>query len=166
MLNEFHLGASEAVWVWLFPVTFLAHIVEEYCGGEGYSQYLSRERGVDLPPRRFLVLTGIGLTLMVAGVLLAQRLGCPELLLVCLGTVVLVNGLSHTINTAVTGAYNPGLITGMLLWIPLGSVTLLHLIGSMHTGRYLSGVGVGIAIHAVVSLLALTGVKLFWSGRV
>ena len=39
---------------WLFPLSYLLHIAEEYWGGEGYLAYLLRIRGV-LPcrPRDF-----------------------------------------------------------------------------------------------------------------
>lgn len=156
MTDENDFGAPLTFWLWLFPATYLVHIAEEYWGGEGYSAYLARMRGATLPPTKFLIMNGIALVLMVAGIFVSRRFKFPQLLLVCLGTIVLVNGLSHTINGLVTAAYNPGLISGMLIWIPLGTVSLLRLKGSMRTRRYLTGMVIGISVHGVVTLLALT----------
>src|SRR4051812_11903662 len=36
------------VLTWIFPITYLIHIVEELWGGEGYPAYIHRLRGVQL----------------------------------------------------------------------------------------------------------------------
>ena len=156
MTDETQSDPSLKLLLWLFPATYLVHIAEEYWGGEGYSSYLARMRGANLPPTKFLIMNGVALALMVAGIFVSRRFKFPQLLLVCLGTVVLVNGLSHTINGLVTTAYNPGLISGMLVWIPLGTLSLLRVKGTMRTRRYLTGMAIGVSVHAVVTLLALT----------
>ena len=102
--------ATDALWPWLFPLTYLFHIAEEYWGGDGYSAYLSKTKGVALSSMRFLLLTGTGWILMIAGIPVAQRFGFPQLAMVILGTVFLVNGVSHTVTSAVTARYNPGLV--------------------------------------------------------
>lgn len=152
---------TNAIWPWLFPFTYLLHIAEEYWGGDGYSAHLSRTKGIDLASRRFLFMTGAGLVLIIAGIPLAYTFRFPQLLMVILGTVFLVNGVSHTISGVVTARYNPGLLSGMLIWIPLGIVTLVQLRERMSAARYLTAMAVGVAIQAVVSLLALKGGRLF-----
>ena len=147
--------------LWLFPLTFLIHIAEEYWGGGGFSAYLARARGVNLSPTKFLVMNGIAWALMLLGVVLARKLRFSQWLLVCLSTVVLINGLSHTINTIVTGEYNPGVVSGLLIWIPLGLATLFRLKKEMQGRRYWIALAVGVAIHGVVTLTALTGGKMF-----
>jgi Protein of unknown function with HXXEE motif len=161
MTSETGYDRATIIWLWLFPLTFLVHIAEEYWGGEGFSAYLARARGVQLSPTRFLVMNGIGWVLMIVGVILARKLGFAQWLLVCLGMVVMGNGLSHTINTLVTGEYNPGVISGLLIWIPLGAATLLRLKKEMQGRRYWVALAVGIAIQGVVALMALTGGKPF-----
>ncbi|MGB7923340.1 MAG: HXXEE domain-containing protein [Pyrinomonadaceae bacterium] len=154
-------NATDMLWPWLFPLAYLAHIAEEYWGGDGYSAYLSRTKGVDLTAARFLFMTGIGLALMIAGIPLARMLGFPQLTMVILGTVFVVNGLSHTISGALKARYNPGLVTGLLIWIPLGLVTLVQLRGRMSAARFLTAILIGVAIQGVVSLLSLRGGRLF-----
>jgi hypothetical protein len=146
-----------AIWPWLFPATYLAHIAEEYWGGGGFSVHLARSKGIRLTPARFLALTGAGWVLMVAGILLSHALKFPQLLLVVLATVVLINGLWHALGSVTEGGYTPGLITGVLVWAPLGAVTLFVLRGSMGGRRYLAGLAVGVAVHVVVTWLASRG---------
>jgi hypothetical protein len=142
---------------WLFPATYLVHIAEEYWGGGGFSAYLARARGVNLPVSRFLLMNGIGLALMVLGVVLARRFNFTHWLLACLGAVVLGNGVSHTINTLVSREYNPGLVSGLLIWIPLGLLTLLYLKRRMAPRRYFVAMAIGLGILAIVAVMALSG---------
>src|SRR5947209_13504675 len=125
--NIADFSAVDTLWPWLFPSTYLLHIAEEFWGGEGYSAHIAKTRGVSLTAPRFFFLTGLGCLLMIAGIVIADRFHFSQLLLVILAAVVLVNGLSHTITAARTAKYNPGLWTGILLWIPLGALTLLRL---------------------------------------
>ena len=152
-----NFNVTNAVWPWLFPSTYLIHITEEYWGGEGFSAHIAKTRGVEFTTPRFLFMTGLGCLLMVAGIVLAWRLNFPQLLLVILGAVVFANGLSHTVSGVLTARYNPGLLTGILIWVPLGAVTLAQLKGRMSGGRYLTGLAVGIGIQVVVSLLSSSG---------
>ena len=160
LTDIFHSAAAAALWPWLFPATYLIHIAEEHRGGQGFSAHMAQSRGVHFTSLRFFFLTGIGLVLMVAGILLAQRLRFLHLLLVILGTVVLANGLSHTLSGIFNGTYNPGLISGLLIWIPLGAATLYGLAGGMPMQRYAIGILIGLGIQAVVSWLALQGGKI------
>ena len=155
------LDATNIIWPWLFPFTYLIHIAEEYWGGGGYSAHLSKTKGVDLTRARFLLMTAIGLVLLIVGIPLAQMFRFPQLLLVILGTVVLVNGISHGVSSLVKASYNPGLISGILIWIPLGVITLAQLRDRMSTIRFLTALAIGLAIQAVVSVLSLRGGKLF-----
>jgi len=141
------------LWFWLFPITYLLHLVEEYWGGEGYSAYLLRVRGVQLSPTRFLLVQAIGLTLMIVGIILARRFQFPNLLSVILGAVLLVNGITHTILSLAHSEYVPGLITSILLWIPLGIVTLLRFRRTMRKARYWLCVALGVAISVVIELV-------------
>src|SRR2546428_13091977 len=97
------------LWLWLFPATYLIHIAEEYWGGEGYSAYLFRLRGVHLSPTRFLAVQAMGFALVVAGVVISRQLKFPEYMTVILGALVLSNGITHTITALWDGGYGPGL---------------------------------------------------------
>ena len=148
---------SVPLWSWLVPVTYVIHIAEEFYGGEGYPAYLKRLRGVELTPTRFLVGQAIALGLIVIGLLIARRLNFPTQLLIILGAVVMVNGFSHLGTSLYYREYGPGLITGVLIWIPLGLATLVRFKSGLSVPRYWLCVLIGIAINAAVALITLKG---------
>lgn len=148
---------SVTLWSWVFPVTYVIHIAEEFFGGEGYPAYLKRLRGVEMSATKFLVGQAIGLALIVLGILIARRFSFPRQLLVILGTVVLFNGLSHLATSACYREYGPGLISGVLIWIPFGIATLIRFKSSVSPIRYCLYVAIGIAINAVIALMTLKG---------
>jgi hypothetical protein len=157
MPNKTSADSLVTIWLWLFPALYLLHIAEEYWGGGGYSAYVARTNGVNLSSTKFLVLNGIGWALATVGVCLARRLGFSQWLLTCLVTVAFVNGLTHTITAVSRVEYNPGLVSGLLIFIPLGAAILIYLKRRMRGRRYFGAVLAGAAIHAVISLLALSG---------
>jgi hypothetical protein len=92
--------------------------------------------------------------MMMVGVILALRMKSYRWLLVSFGTVVLINGLVHAGASIVTRSYSPGLISGLLLFVPLGVVTLLRARVSVSRRTLRAGFIVGVLMHAVVVLLA------------
>lgn len=159
--NHLLSNTSTTPWPWLFPTTYLLHIAEEYWGGEGYSAYLLRLRDVQLSPTRFLLVQAFGVALMIVGIILARRLQFPSLLSVILGAVVLVNGLTHTVLSIAYTDYIPGLITSVLLWIPLGTATLLGLRHMMRAPRYWLCVAVGVGINGIIELITSKAGQVF-----
>ena len=145
------------IWSWLFPATYLIHIAEEYWGGEGYSAYLLRLRGVHLSPTRFLVVQSLGVVLMVAGVILARRFGFRQMMLVIFGAIVLVNGLTHTVTSVRHGGYGPGLVSSLVIWIPLGLITLFRFKGRISERRYWTSVAIGVGVNGIIAVLTLRG---------
>lgn len=153
---------QKLIWPWLFPVAYLTHLAEEYVGGGAlYITALTKLKGLNLTPREFLIISSVALLLLILGIILSQKFKFPEWFLVCLGTILLINGFIHAITTLLTVNYNPGVITGILIFIPLGIITLIRLKMRMSGRRYLMAIAVGIVIHGVVTLLALKGGNLF-----
>jgi hypothetical protein len=75
-------------WVWLFPATYLAHIAEEYWGGEGFPRWISRVAGATLTTPEFLTLNAVAWVLM-AGAMVGVVRGLWRWPLVAFGLVVL-----------------------------------------------------------------------------
>ena len=146
---------SASFWTWIFPVTYLIHIAEEYWGGEGYSSYLLRLRGITLSPTRFLAGQAVAFVLMMIGVILAKHLKLRNQMIVILGSVVFVNGLTHCVQTVAHGQYVPGLFTAILLWLPLGIATLLRF-KKLRTRSYWISVALGVGIILGVEILIIS----------
>jgi hypothetical protein len=150
-------NAPDTLWSCLFPLTYVFHIAEEYGGGKGFSAHLSKTRGFNLSPPRFLLITTSGLVLMIAGIIIAERFRFPQFMLVVYGAAVLANGLSHAASGVLKREYNPGLVTGVLLWVPQGALTLARLSGGMSGGRLLMGVVLGLGVQVSATLISLSG---------
>jgi hypothetical protein len=134
--------------LWLFPAAYLLHIVEETWG-------VGVPHGINLSLAQFFVLSGAAWALLVVGVVLARRFGFSQFLQVCLATVFLANGFSHIVNSAVFAGYDAGVITGALVFIPLGALTLFTLRKEMARRRYFVAVAAGLLMQAVATVLAM-----------
>jgi hypothetical protein len=142
---------------WLFPATYAVHILEEWRGGEGFPAWFSRVMGVELSVERFLALNAFALAGMTLGVALAVLFRRMRWLVVGFGAVVVLNGLAHVAASVVTRSYSPGVVSGALLWLPLGAWTLAAGRKGLSRRDFGAGVVVGLAMHAVVTLLAAFG---------
>ena len=148
------------MWMWLFPVTYLIHIAEEYWCGEGYTAYLYRLRGVHLSTARFFFFQGLGVVLICIGILLSLQLRWPRFMLAIMGALVLSNGVTHSVTALRHGGYGPGLVSCVLIWIPLGLVTLILLQPDMPALRLVVASSIGFGINGAVALIALRGGRL------
>ncbi|HEY0005994.1 MAG TPA: HXXEE domain-containing protein [Pyrinomonadaceae bacterium] len=142
-------------WVWLFPATYLVHIAEEYLGD--FPGWVSSFGYARITPSDFLQLNALAWLLMVLGIILALITPHMRWVIISFGTIVFLNGLAHSLASIATASYSPGLISGLLLWIPLGAWTLRRARRSATRRSLLAGIVAGFLIHAVVSLLAFMG---------
>jgi hypothetical protein len=146
--------------LWLYPAAYSVHVVEELAAGEGFRTWIGRVGVGDVSLAGFLLVNAIGLTVFVAGVAgvagVARR-QAGGAVAIGLATVVLVNAGLHLLGTLVTGVYSPGLVSGIVLYVPLGTLTLLRAAGQASGATRAWGVLVGLAAHALVSGLALSG---------
>src|ERR1700746_2636690 len=99
---------SMSRWLWLFPLAYPLHVLEEY-------RSVGALHGINVSPIGFLVLTSAAWLLMLTGIVLSKRYGFPQLLGVCLGTVFLLNGISHILNCIVIRGYDAGAISGTVI---------------------------------------------------
>jgi len=143
---------------WLFPFAYLIHTTEEYFGGGAlHAAQGATLKGVDFTASQFLIINCVVFLLFLLLIFLSQKFKFPEWVSVYLGTVFFINAIAHIISTLVIADYSPGLITGWLILMPLGVLTLLRLRSRMSTRRYLTAITVGIGTHAVVTLLTFRG---------
>lgn len=144
-------------WLVLFPASYVIHFAEEYWAGEGYPAYLYRLRGVRMTNRRFVVLQSLGFVLFIAACAISYLLAFPQLMIAILSGFVLCNGVSHTLTAIADRRYGPGLFASILLWMPLGAISVYFLMGQMTNMRLFAGVFAGIAINGVVAIGTLRG---------
>ena len=159
-LFAFFSDTSTIFWLALFPLTYALHIADEYWSGEGYSAHVFKNYGIELSSPRFLALQMFGLALMIVGIALAAALRFPNSLLTILAGVVLANALVHSARCIMAAQTEPGLTTALVLWLPLGSVTILRTWSSMNPARFWFALLVGLLISGLVELIAMRGGRL------
>ena len=148
-------------WLWLFVITYVLHIAEEYWGGEGYSAHLLRTKGEFMSPSRFLIVQAIGVALMIVGLLIAKRLRFPNALAIIYGATVLGNALTHMVNSLRTFEYEPGLISSVVVWVPLGLFTILyfrHYV--LNVSRFWISIAIGVGINVAIWIITMRGGRL------
>ena len=144
-------------WVWLFPLTYLAHIAEEYWGG--FYRWIAHITGAEMSAKAFLNLNAIFLLVMTVSIVLVVWSRSLDWLIVALGTIVLINGSAHTLGSVITRSYSPGVVSGLCLWIPLGGWTLRRARRCLTRTEFYAGMFAGAAIHGLVFVLALNATR-------
>ena len=152
LFKAFSRGSGSA-WATLFPVTYLVHIAEEYLCGGGFPQYMVKYYHEEMTEARFVILQLIGLIAMILGLWLSARLRFPKTMLVIMASVVAMNGAVHLIRSAANVRYEPGLITGLALWLPLGLTTVYLNRAEMSSARLIFSIAIGLAISGLVELI-------------
>jgi hypothetical protein len=146
-------------WLWLFPATYAVHIAEEGLAGQRFYRWiqrfpLARALGVQISGSSFLVVNLIYLGAMLAAVIVASLPGCGWLI-PALGVLVAVNGLGHLGGSLATRSYSPGLISGLILWLPLGAFALATSHRTLPQFAFWVGVSAGLLIQAAVAASVL-----------
>jgi hypothetical protein len=141
----------------LFPATYALHILEEWRGGEGFPAWFARLTGIELAAGEFLLWNVVALLLMSASIVLTMRLKSFGWLLLAYGTAFLLNALSHLCASLYTTSYSPGLVSSLLLWLPLGALTLLRFRKTLNRRARRAGLLLGLLIHCIVLALTLLG---------
>ena len=138
-------------WPLLLPAAYLIHLAEEWWGGVGFAAWTANAVGRPVSETRFLVVNGIAAPVLTACTLLAVRSRSFRWFVVTFGTIVLVNGVLHLLGSLATASYSPGVVSGSLLYLPLGALALRE----GRTGERFGGaVALGLALHALVAVIA------------
>ena len=140
-------------WVWLFPATYLVHIAEEYFGG--FPSFAAGFTGFPVTNAAFLIANAIFWFLMVGAAAWAVRFESRAQLVVVLATIVTVNAVLHGAGALLTCRYSPGLISGALLWLPLGVLSLVRGTRVLVPSAFRTAVALAVGIHVLVPLVAL-----------
>jgi len=137
-------------WPLLFPLTYLLHVLEEYYCGERFFYWATRLSGIQLTAKTFLQINKFGLIVVFLLALLVVMIPALRWLMIPLATVVLINGSAHTLGSILSFSYSPGLVTGLLLWVPLGLVTLRRTRPTVSAAQFWALTIVGLLLHGLV----------------
>ena len=142
----------DAALVWLFPLSYALHILEEWFGG--FPEWVALVAGAALPRPAFIAINVIAMAMMVLAARAAiahEKWGWTA---TAIATVLFVNGLAHIIGSLVTRGYSPGLFTGVVLYLPIGQLALWRAWEQAPRSTFVTGVIAGLIAHAVVVAVA------------
>jgi len=147
------LGGAVAFWIFLMLPVYMLHQVEEHAG-DRFREFVNREvgHGVEVLSRRAtFVINSVGVWgVDLAGIYLALLLGPGWALVVFY--LPLVNALGHAAQAVAMRRYNPGLITALVLFLPLAGTGLWVVSHASHATLAMHAVGLGAAllVHAAI----------------
>ena len=151
------VSARAPAWTLLIPVAYVVHIVEEYLGG--FPERFAAQLGVSGPSgAAFLLANGLFWLLAFAAANLAIRKPGWAWALPGMGTIITINAVLHLIGALITRSYSPGMISGLLLWLPLGIAALSWGRRNLPRSQVTRAIILGVTAHLVVPIV---GVAIF-----
>ena len=147
--------------VYLQLPIYMLHQLEEH-DRDRFRAFFNRTIGKGrevLSPAAVFVINVPGVWGVITASLLLARFVSPGLGLIAV-YLTLVNAAFHTVACAVTRAYNPGLITAIMLFVPAGLHGLREVSATGDAGwpAHVLGIGIAVAIH--VAIVAYARVRL------
>lgn len=138
--------------LWLFIPAYGIHVAEEWFAH--FPVWIGRVVGGALPAAAFFAINGVAMALAIIGVRAAVSREDRGWIAVAIATIALVNTLAHLGGSLLTSSYSPGLISAIVLYVPLGLLTMVRA-GEQAEGRQVTqGVAAGVVIHALVFVVA------------
>ena len=150
--NRSSVAAPAPRIVALLPLAYMVHLVEEWVGG--FSAWTATVLGREVSPERFIIINTVALSLVCIGVAAALRSPRFSWFSVLFAALIVLNGVLHCLATVSFGAYSPGTLTGLLIYLPLGSFVLYASASNMPRGVYDIAMLSGFLIHGLVALVA------------
>jgi hypothetical protein len=144
--------------LWPFVPAYIIHVAEEWFAG--FPAWVATATGRPLPASAFFANNGTALLLLVAGTRAAIRDERHGWIAVTVATIALVNTLAHAAGAALTRSYAPGLVSAVVLYVPLGTLTMIRAADRATPGHLSRGIAAGIVIHALVFGLAYASARI------
>jgi len=144
-------------WIWLLPLAYALHVIEEAYGGSGLIGWMSARGGPRLSMAAFLGVNLAGFSLTAAAAWAARMRAAWLWLMPAAGSILFMNGLSHVAASIASRHYVSGMWTGIAIYIPLGGALLLRVQRLMDRRVFWAAVAVGFAIHAAVLWIVVFG---------
>jgi hypothetical protein len=145
------------LWPLLLPLAYLVHLAEEQWTGGGFPAWVSSTVGAPLTEARFVVINAVAWPLALG--VCAAAVAWPKLCwpVLAVAAVLALNGAVHLLGSLATASDSPGVVSGVLVYLPLGLATLRRGRGAVTPGAFLGALLTGVALHGVVVAVAFAG---------
>jgi hypothetical protein len=138
--------------LWPFVPAYAIHVAEEWFAG--FPAWVGQVAGRAMPDAAFLVINAVAMALLIWGIRAALRDESKGWIAVAIASVVLINTVSHAAGAVLTQSYAPGLISAVVLYVPLGLLTLVRALEQAPRATLTRGVIAAVALHALVFVVA------------
>ena len=138
--------------LWPFVPAYMIHVAEEWFAG--FPLWLEQIVGRPLPGSAFLLINAVALAMLIAAIRAATRAEHNGWLAVAIATIALINTTVHAAGAAITQSYAPGLVSAVVLYVPLGSLAMIRALDQAPRDQVRRGIIAGILLHAVVFIVA------------
>jgi hypothetical protein len=132
---------------WTLPIAAAAHVFEEFAFPGGFKEWYARYRPETATS--FTPVFAIGINTLLLVLCSIPLLGGPTprsvALWLTLAAVLVGNTIFHARATLKMGEYSPGLVTALLLYLPLGIIGFTHFLraGYASAGTAISAALIG-----------------------
>lgn len=147
-------ASKDRFYVWLLPVTYSIHIVEEYFCGQGLPVWLSEFINADISDFDFIIINSFALLIVILFASIYSFYKQYNVLYLALTSLFFINGIVHLVTSLVSNSYSPGMVTGAILYIPMGFFLYNKIKPALTRSNQKLGFLLGILIHIVVALIA------------
>ena len=144
--------------LWPFAPAYAIHVAEEWFAG--FPGWAARMTGRPIPGTAFILINAVAMVLLLAAIRAATRDERHGWMAVGIATIVLVNTAAHAAGAVLTQSYAPGLISAVVLYVPLGSLAMVRALDHAPRAQLARGVVAGLIIHAIVVIAALASARL------
>ena len=141
----------DAALLWTLVAAYAIHVAEEWF--TGFPAWVANIVSRPMPADAFLIINAIAMLLMVIGVRAAIRDERNGWIAVTIATIAIVNTLAHVGGAILTRGYAPGLASAIVLYVPLGALTLIRAFDQAPR-QITRGVVTGLLLHAAVFVVA------------
>lgn len=143
--------------LWPFVPAFAIHVAEEWYAG--FTAWVVQIAARPIPNPVFVAINAIAMVLLVIGVRAASRRESNGWIAVTIATIALINTVSHAVGSLLTQSYSPGLISAVVLYVPLGSLTIIRAVDQAPARTLRQGVFIGVILHAIVFAVAFASTR-------
>jgi len=144
--------------LWTLAAAYGVHVAEEWF--TGFPAWTGRIVGRPVPDAAFLVINAVAAAVLITAIRLATRRESSGWIAVAIATIVLVNTMGHAAGAVFTGSYAPGLVSAVLLYVPLGSLTMIRAMDQAPREQLVRGIVAGVLIHTAVVVVAFASTRL------
>lgn len=148
-------GAAR-VWLFLFPATYALHALEELFAAGGFNNWIARFSGAPMPREVFIELN-VTFWLVMTALIIIAFLSSTFAPVTALAALILLNAMLHTVTSIITASYSPGLITAIVLWLPLSLYALQRTRRMLPAASFWVAVAIGVLFQAGLAWIVLSG---------